>query len=142
MPKPDGVRVLTNTRGEKELIVSKHMIRRKRIYLPADPEDGVRVLVERLWPRGISKASAMIDLWAKELAPSTELRRWFGHDPAHWEEFQLRYKEELEASPEPIAQLLELVAHNDLTLVYAARDEPGNSAQVLQAYLDARFPGD
>ena len=115
------------------------MIRCKRIYLPADPKDGNRVLVERLWPRGMSKASAAIVLWLKDVAPSAELRRWFAHDPERWDEFQSRYRLELDANPEPVSQLLDLAAHGNLTLVYAARDEPGNSAQVLQAYLQARL---
>ncbi len=111
------------------------MIFCKRIYLPAELRDGHRVLVERLWPRGVSKADAAIDLWLKDVAPSPELRRWYGHDPSRWEEFQSRYLAELEANPEPVAQLLALATSDSLTLVYAARDEPGNSAQILQAYL-------
>ncbi len=114
------------------------MIRCKRVYLPADPNDGKRVLVERLWPRGVSKASAAINLWLKNVAPSAELRRWFAHEPKRWKEFQSRYRLELEANPEPVAQLLDLATRGNLTLVYASRDEPGNSAQVLQAYLQAR----
>ncbi len=114
------------------------MIRCKRVYLPPDPDDGERVLVERLWPRGVSRASAAIDLWLKNVAPSAELRRWFAHEPKRWNEFQSRYRAELEANPEPVAQLLDLAARGNLTLVYAARDEPGNSAQVLQDYLQAR----
>ncbi len=111
------------------------MIRCKRIYIPTGPEDGMRVLVERMWPRGLTKAAAAIDLWLKDVAPSTELRRWYGHDPARWEEFRMRYRAELERNAEPIATLLNQAASSDLTLVYAARDEPGNSAQVLQTYL-------
>ena len=111
------------------------MIQCKRVYTPTSTEDGIRVLVERLWPRGITKASAAIDLWLKEVAPSPELRRWYAHDPARWEGFRVRYRAELERNTEPIATLLKQAASNDLTLVYAARDEPGNSAQVLQSYL-------
>ncbi len=115
------------------------MIRRKRVYLPAHPEDGTRVLVERLWPRGISKTSANVHLWLKDIAPSSELRRWFGHDPARWKTFERRYYAELEANPEPVTKLVELAEQGDLTLVYAARDEPGTSAEVLQAYLTRRL---
>ncbi|MDJ0893036.1 MAG: DUF488 domain-containing protein [Gammaproteobacteria bacterium] len=115
------------------------MIQRKRVYLPARPGDGTRVLVERLWPRGISKASANVHLWLKDIAPSTELRRWFGHDPARWKAFQRRYHAELEANPEPVTRLVELAVKGDLTLVYAARDEPGNSAEILQAYLKVQL---
>ena len=104
--------------------------------------DGYRVLVERLWPRGVSKADAAIDLWLKDVAPSPELRRWYGHDPSRWEEFQLRYLAELEANPEPVAHLLGLAASDNLTLVYAARDEPGNSAQILHTHLQSQASED
>lgn len=110
-------------------------IRCKRIYDAPAPDDGLRVLVERLWPRGIRKADAAIDRWLKEVAPSPALRQWFGHDPARWDEFQQRYRDELAANSGPVNELLRLAATHDLTLVYAARDEPGNSAQVLREFL-------
>ena len=111
------------------------MIQLKRIYLPPEPADGHRVLVERLWPRGISKTNARVDLWLKAIAPSAELRRWYAHDATRWEEFQARYRLELDSNPDPVEQLLALTAQGTVTLLYAARDEPGNSAQLLQAYL-------
>jgi uncharacterized protein YeaO (DUF488 family) len=116
-------------------------IRCKRIYAGVDAGDGIRVLVERLWPRGVRKADAAIDLWLKDIAPSAELRRWFGHDPSRWDAFQTRYRNELDANPRPVADLLRLAEEQDLTLVYSARDEPGNSAQVLRDYLGACLHG-
>ena len=116
------------------------MIQRKRIYLSPEPTDGLRVLVERLWPRGISKSNARIDLWLKAIAPSAELRRWYAHDATRWEEFQARYLLELNGNSEPVEQLLALAAQGTVTLLYAARDEPGSSAQVLQAYLESMLP--
>lgn len=117
-------------------------IKCKRIYLPAEKQDGVRVLVERLWPRGISKQAATIEDWMREIAPSSNLRRWFGHDFARWEEFKRRYREELDANVEPVNRLLEIASHSDLTLVYAAKDGPGNSAQILRDYLGERRSGE
>ena len=99
------------------------------------PDDGLRVLVERLWPRGIRKAEAAIDRWLKEIAPSPALRQWFGHEPARWDEFQRRYRDELAANSEQVDELLQLAVKHDVTLIYAARDKPGNSAQVLRDYL-------
>lgn len=107
----------------------------KRVYDPASPADGTRVLVDRLWPRGLSKAKAKIDLWLKEVAPSTELRKWFGHDPQRWDEFRHRYIEELKQHPEDLAKLRELASKGPLTLLYAARDEQHNDAVVLRDVL-------
>lgn len=115
------------------------MIECKRIYQPPAPQDGVRILVERLWPRGVRRESAAVDHWLKEIAPSPDLRRWFGHDPERWEEFRSRYCRELDTNPQAVDRLLELADRDDLTLVYAARDEPGNSALVLREYLLARL---
>ena len=115
------------------------MIHSKRIYHPPSPQDGQRILVERLWPRGISKADAAIDLWLKEIAPSSDLRRWFGHAEARWQGFQVRYREELEQNQETVALLLQLARQHELTLIYSARDKPGNSAQVLRQYLEERL---
>ena len=111
------------------------MIRLKRAYEPPAMEDGERILVERLWPRGVSKERADIERWMKEIAPSTELRRWFAHDPAKWEEFRERYRAELAEKPELITELREKAKRGTITLVYAARDEAHNSAVVLQEYL-------
>jgi uncharacterized protein YeaO (DUF488 family) len=110
-------------------------IRLKRAYEPAASGDGTRVLVDRLWPRGVRKADAALDGWAKELAPSTALRQWFGHDPARWPEFQKRYREEIRSHPEEVERLREIARHGPLTLVYSAHDELHNDAVVLREYL-------
>ncbi|MGH7049837.1 MAG: DUF488 domain-containing protein [Acetobacteraceae bacterium] len=107
-------------------------IRLKRAYDPPDPADGTRVLVDRLWPRGVKKSEAAIDVWLKEVAPSTELRQWFGHDPAKWTEFRKRYRAEL-AHGEAIRELRTLVARNErTTLVFAAHDTEHCNAVVLR----------
>ncbi len=116
------------------------MIRTKRVYLPPEPGDGTRVLVDRLWPRGLKKADAAIDLWLKEVAPSRELRAWFGHDPEKWPEFVRRYHAELEQRPEAVERLLALAGSGPLTLLFAARDPEHNNAVALKAYLEARLP--
>jgi uncharacterized protein YeaO (DUF488 family) len=113
------------------------MIHLKRAYEPASPGDGLRVLVERLWPRGVSKKEARIDLWLKELAPSAELREWYGHEPARWPQFRKRYRAELKAH-DGLLQLLKLVtSERAVTFVYAAHDEERNSAVVLKEYLES-----
>lgn len=111
-------------------------IRIKRAYRPASPEDGARILVERLWPRGITKEKAAIDCWLEEIAPSTELRKWFGHDPDKWVEFRRRYREELKANSAAVSTLRDWIHKGPVTLVYAARDEKRNSAVVLSEFLD------
>jgi len=113
------------------------VIRLKRAYEPPSPEDGMRVLVERLWPRGLTKERAAVDLWLKEISPSPELRKWYGHDPAKWEEFQRRYRAELEAAGEPLERLRALVGEGTVTFVYAAKDEERNSARVLKEFLES-----
>lgn len=110
----------------------------KRAYEPPGGQDGTRVLVDRLWPRGLSKEQAAIDHWFKALAPSDELRRWYGHDPERWSQFQARYRDELEQRGEQLAALCKLVEQGRVTLVYAARDEDYNNARVLKAYLEQR----
>lgn len=106
----------------------------KRAYeAPAD-SDGTRVLVDRLWPRGMTKAKARIDVWLKDVAPSTQLRKWFGHDPEKWAEFQQRYRAELKGS-EALAELRRLVRAGHVTLVYSAKDEEHNDAVVLAKLL-------
>jgi uncharacterized protein YeaO (DUF488 family) len=107
----------------------------KRAYLPPAPDDGFRVLVDRLWPRGLTKADAALDLWLKDAAPSTELRRWFGHDPGRWAEFRQRYEAELAAMPGVLRQLIEAAHGTTITLVYGARDETHNHALVLRDAL-------
>ncbi len=111
----------------------------KRVYEAAAPEDGWRVLVDRLWPRGVAREALKADLWLKEIAPSDELRRWFGHDPERWEEFRKRYCRELDAKPELVAQLLDRAAAGPVTLVYSARDEAHNQAVALRDYLRAKL---
>src|SRR3546814_13143353 len=96
----------------------------------AAPDDGVRILIDRLWPRGVSKAGAALDEWMKEIAPSTELRKWFGHDPARWDEFQRRYRAELTAHPAELDRLRALAGKQVVTLVYSAHDEAHNDAVV------------
>ncbi|HEX5438409.1 MAG TPA: DUF488 domain-containing protein [Gemmatimonadaceae bacterium] len=108
----------------------------KRAYEPAASDDGERILIDRLWPRGVSKAHAAIDEWMKELAPSTELRKWFGHDPARWSEFRKRYRAELRTHHDTLQSLAQRGAHRRITLVYGARDEEHNDAVVLRELLE------
>ncbi len=114
------------------------MIRVKRIYAPVAKSDGKRVLIDRLWPRGVSKQEAAVDEWLRELAPSTKLRQWFGHDPAKWNEFRRRYARELEGNQDAIAQLERAAARRTVTLVYGAKDEEHNNAVALKLYLEDR----
>lgn len=111
------------------------MIRIKRAYESASAEDGYRVLVDRLWPRGVSKEEARLDAWMKEIAPSEELRQWFDHDPDRWEEFAGRYRAELQEKEGLLRALRERAARGTLTLVFAARDTERNNAVVLMEYL-------
>ncbi len=113
-------------------------VRLKRAYEPAAAEDGTRILVDRLWPRGVKKEDAAIDHWAKDLAPSAELRRWFGHDPAKWDEFRKRYSAELRNYSERVEELRALARHGVVTLVFGARDETHNDAVVLRDILLGR----
>jgi len=110
----------------------------KRAYEPAENSDGTRVLVERLWPRGLSKADARIDLWAKDAAPSTALRKWFRHDPDLWPEFRARYHQELRDNPGGLDELSALVASGPVTFVYGSREERFNAAVALRELLEAR----
>ncbi len=114
-------------------------VRIKRAYEPASDGDGYRALVDRLWPRGVSKEKAHLDAWVKDIAPSTELRRWFGHDPERWDEFERRYRAEL-AEPERrhlVGELAARATHGPVTLIYGARDTAHNEAVVLCAILSA-----
>lgn len=110
-------------------------IRLKRAYEPAEPGDGRRFLVERLWPRGVRKEDLPLDAWLKDLAPSPGLRTWFGHEPAKWPEFRRRYAAELRANDTAVAPLRAAVRKGTVTLVYAARDTERNSAALLRDYL-------
>jgi uncharacterized protein YeaO (DUF488 family) len=112
------------------------MIRLKRVYERPSQDDGFRLLVERLWPRGLSKPNAQIDLWLKEIAPSPELRKWYHHDPTMWDEFKQRYRAELQENP-AMADMLQVLRENKaVTFVYAAKDEERNSARVLKEFLE------
>jgi uncharacterized protein YeaO (DUF488 family) len=110
-------------------------IKLKRAYDPPAPDDGLRVLVDRLWPRGVSKNSARIDRWLKEIAPSAALRKWFGHDPEKWNKFQTRYFRELRERREAVEELVEHVRRGTVTLVYGAKDEEHNDAVALKEFL-------
>jgi uncharacterized protein YeaO (DUF488 family) len=114
------------------------MIKLKRAYEKASADDGFRVLVERLWPRGVSKTDAKLDLWLKDVAPSPELRQWYSHDVAKWNEFQKRYRTELKTHKDVLQLLQEKSASGTLTLVYAARDQEHNSALLLKQVLELR----
>ena len=110
-------------------------IRIKRVYLQPEKEDGNRILVDRLWPRGLTKEKASVDLWLKEIAPSTELRKWFSHDPTKWAEFRTRYLAELRGNAEELARLKQEAAKGTTTLLYGAKDEDHNEAVVLLELL-------
>lgn len=108
----------------------------KRVYEPPSEDDGLRVLVDRLWPRGLRKEDAAVDLWLKEIAPSAELRKWFGHDPDKWTEFGRRYRAELDGRGGEIDALRQRAGEGHVTLVYGAKDERHNQAVVLKDYLE------
>ena len=112
-------------------------IRLKRAYEPSKKDDGFRVLVDRLWPRGVSKSSARIDLWLKEIAPSAALRKWFGHDPLKWDAFRARYFRELQKNPKAVAQLNEIIRNGPVTLLFAAKDQERDNAAALKEYLES-----
>ena len=114
------------------------MIQLKRVYEEPSDKDGMRVLVERLWPRGLTKERAAVDLWLKDVAPSPELRKWFGHDPARWEQFQERYQKELRKQEDAVQLLKQKGKEGTVTLVYAARDEEHNGALALKRFLQGR----
>jgi uncharacterized protein YeaO (DUF488 family) len=113
-------------------------IKIKRVYQEPDHADGMRVLVDRLWPRGLTKERARVDMWLKDIAPTTELRKWFSHDPKKWTEFQARYRQELKSKEDQLAVLKEKVVQGPVTLLYGAKDEGHNEAVVLQALLRAK----
>ena len=115
--------------------MSRHDIRLKRAYAPASDDDGIRLLVDRMWPRGVSKQKIKTEAWLKDIAPSTELRQWFGHVPERWEEFRKRYARELDANPDAVAELRQWLKHGRVTLIYGARDEERNQAVALRDYL-------
>lgn len=110
-------------------------IQLKRIYEPFSKEDGYRILVDRLWPRGFTKQKAALDLWLKEIAPSTKLRKWFGHDPEKWKEFQKKYRIELKQNKEALDRLMDYIKKGKVTLLYGAKDEEHNEAQVIKDFI-------
>ncbi|MCH8874922.1 DUF488 family protein [candidate division KSB1 bacterium] len=114
------------------------MLKLKRVYEIPTSEDGVRILVERLWPRGLTKERAKIDIWLKDIAPSTELRKWYNHMPERWPEFQKRYQLELEENYNVVRRLKKKVDTTDVTLIFAAKDAARNSAVVLKNYLEKK----
>ncbi|MGI6207791.1 MAG: DUF488 domain-containing protein [Anaerolineae bacterium] len=115
------------------------MIVSKRVYASKEADGTRRLLVDRVWPRGLKKESLHLDAWIREVAPSDELRRWFGHDPAKWDEFRRRYFAELDAMPEVWQPILEAAKKGDVTLLFGARDEEHNQAVALKEYLDAKL---
>jgi uncharacterized protein YeaO (DUF488 family) len=117
------------------------MVTVKRVYDLPDRRDGIRFLVERLWPRGIKKEALPMKAWLKEVAPSDDLRQWFGHDPAKWEEFQRRYRAELDANTEVWEPVVKAAGRRHVTLLYSARDTEHNNAVALKAYIEEHLRG-
>jgi len=110
-------------------------LRVKRVYEAPAPDDGTRILVDRLWPRGLAREKARVDLWLKELAPSTALRKWFDHDPGKWEEFKQRYRLELQQQPDALAHAIEAMGSGPVTLLFAARETRFNDAVALREFI-------
>ncbi len=124
-----------------EVFRPSHMIKLKRAYEKPAPADGSRFLVDHLWPRGLKKETLKLSNWVKAVSPSNELRNWFGHDPAKWDEFQRRYFAELDRKPETWEPLLEAARTGDVTLVFCARDTEHNYGVALKHYLEKQLPG-
>lgn len=116
----------------------RHVFRIKRVYDQPAADDGLRFLVDRLWPRGVKKTALALTGWTREVAPSSSLRKWFGHEPSKWAEFRRRYRAELEANPSAWKPLKEMVEKDNVTLLFATRDREVNHAKVLKEYLDER----
>jgi uncharacterized protein YeaO (DUF488 family) len=114
------------------------VIKLKRAYEAPESDDGFRILVDRLWPRGVSRSAARIDLWLKEIGPSTELRKWFDHDPSKWDTFRVRYLRELKSRPATVAQLMAHVGNGTVTLVYGTKDHMHNNAIALKEFIESR----
>ena len=129
----------TGQRTSNSRTASLSTIRIKRVYDAPAPNDGCRILVDRLWPRGLSKEAAHVNLWQKDLAPSTKLRTWFGHNPARWPEFQTRYFTELDQNTKAVEDLLQQARYNPVTILFGARNEKYNNAVALKAYLSRHF---
>ena len=115
--------------------ITANNVKLKRAYEAAAVDDGTRILIDRLWPRGVKKADAAIDEWIKDIAPSTALRKWFGHDPARWQEFRSRYAVEVHEHPEQLSRLRDLARQGPITLVYSAHDEVHNDAVALRIFF-------
>lgn len=118
----------------------RQMMILKRVYDPVDESDGTRLLIERLWPRGVKKASLKIDAWLKDVAPTTALRKWFSHDPAKWEEFSRRYSAELTGNPDAWQPIIEAARQGNVTLIYSSHDMEHNNAVVLKQFLNPHLP--
>ncbi|HEV7321445.1 MAG TPA: DUF488 domain-containing protein [Ensifer sp.] len=114
-------------------------LKTKRVYEPKSDDDGMRILVDRLWPRGLTKADAAVDLWLKEIAPTTELRRWFHTGEGSWEEFRERYLAELDGNPAPVEQLRQRIEEGPVTLLFSVKDEAQNHAELLKSYMLKRL---
>ena len=117
------------------------MIKIKRIYDAPTPDDGIRILVDRLWPRGVSKEKAKVDLWLKEIAPNNELRKWYGHDPKKWAEFRKRYFSNLDTKRELVNQIVQKTKEGDVTLLYSSKEEKLNNAVALKEYISKKKKG-
>jgi uncharacterized protein YeaO (DUF488 family) len=120
----------------------KITIRIKRVYEEPEQTDGRRILVDRLWPRGLSKEKAKVDVWAQEISPSTELRRWYNHDPDKWTEFKSRYDVELKAIPDQVDEIVEEVRNGVVTFLYSSKEEKLNNAVVLKEYIESMINND
>lgn len=108
----------------------------KRVYDKPEKDDGMRILIDRLWPRGLTKEKAKVDLWLKEISPSTQLRKWFGHEPSKWSEFKKRYHDEMKENTETVNKLEEELKKGKVTLIYGAKDEEHNDAVVIKEYFE------
>ncbi len=122
-------------RKDRYIKERRRMVKVKRIYDPSSPEDGKRIYIDRLWPRGLKKSEAIFDEWLKEIAPTDTLRKWFGHDPAKWNEFKKRYTKELESKEELLNKLKSEAKRGRITLLYSAKDTEHNNAVALAAFL-------
>ena len=118
------------------------MIKIKRVYDAPVPDDGIRILVDRLWPRGLTKEKANVDLWLKEIAPSNELRKWYGHDPRKWVEFKKKYFKYLDTKRELVSQIIQKTKERDVTLLYSSKEEKVNNAVALKEYVEKKKQGD
>jgi uncharacterized protein YeaO (DUF488 family) len=114
------------------------MIRTKRVYAPPSRDDGLRILVDRLWPRGLTKEKAKVDLWLKEIAPSNRLRKWYSHDPEKWPQFKMEYAEELKAHPQWVDLILQKMKEKNLSFLYSSKEDKLNNAVALKEYIEAR----